>query len=96
VSVVFATVPSAALAPALDESKVAPGLLGFLVVVALGIALFFLIRSMNKQISKIQAPKEEELKQAEWEQRQAAGNSGGANTGGGTSGRASGSSDGDA
>jgi hypothetical protein len=79
VSLVFATVPFAALAP-VDEDQVAPGLLGFLVVVALGIALFFLIRSMNKQISRIQAPKEEELKQAEWERRQAKSDS--ENTGG--------------
>jgi hypothetical protein len=79
---VFATVPFMALAP-VDENQVAPGLLGFLVVVALGIALFFLIRSMNKQISRIQAPKEEELKQAEWERRQAKSDS--ENAGGDTS-----------
>ncbi|MGH3389277.1 MAG: hypothetical protein ACRDOO_10415 [Actinomadura sp.] len=68
----FATVPFAA---PVDETQVAPGLLGFVIVVALGVALFFLVRSMNKQISRIQAPKEEELKQAEWERRQAKSNS---------------------
>jgi hypothetical protein len=32
---------------------VEPGLLGFLVVAALGVVLFFLLRSMNKQFKKI-------------------------------------------
>jgi hypothetical protein len=34
-------------------NNVEPGLLGFLVVAALAIALFFLLRSMNKQFKKI-------------------------------------------
>lgn len=34
-------------------ADVEPGLLGFLVVAALGIALVFLLRSMNKQFKKI-------------------------------------------
>ena len=34
-------------------TNVEPGLLGFLVVAALGVALFFLLRSMNKQFKKI-------------------------------------------
>jgi hypothetical protein len=34
-------------------SNVEPGLLGFLVVAALGVALFFILRSMNKQFKKI-------------------------------------------
>ncbi|HEY7484401.1 MAG TPA: hypothetical protein VH912_08040 [Streptosporangiaceae bacterium] len=55
---------------AVNEDQVTPGVLGLLVVVALGVALFFLIRSMNKQMSRIQAPREEDLKQAEWERRQ--------------------------
>jgi hypothetical protein len=55
----------------IDEDLITPGVLGLLVVVALAVALVFLVRSMNKQISKIQAPKEADLKQAEWEQRQA-------------------------
>jgi hypothetical protein len=33
--------------------NVEPGLLGFLVVAALGVVLFFLLRSMNKQFKKI-------------------------------------------
>jgi hypothetical protein len=40
-------------------SNVEPGLLGFLVVAALGIALVFLLRSMNKQCRKI-GPKPED------------------------------------
>ena len=34
-------------------SNVEPGLLGFLVVAAIGAALVFLLRSMNKQFRKI-------------------------------------------
>jgi hypothetical protein len=36
-------------------SQVAPGALGFLIVAALALALFFLIRSMNKQLAKVGA-----------------------------------------
>jgi hypothetical protein len=41
-------------------SNVEPGLLGFLVVAALGVALVFLLRSMNKQFRKIGPPPEED------------------------------------
>jgi hypothetical protein len=34
-------------------SNVEPGLLGFLVVAALGVALVFILRSMNKQFKKL-------------------------------------------
>jgi hypothetical protein len=34
-------------------SQVVPGILGFLVVAAMGLALFFLLRSMNKQLRKV-------------------------------------------
>ena len=37
--------------PASDE--VAPGVIGFLMVAAMGVALVFLFRSMNKQFHKI-------------------------------------------
>jgi hypothetical protein len=40
-------------------NDVEPGLLGFLVVAALGVALVFLLRSMNKQFRKIGPPPEE-------------------------------------
>jgi hypothetical protein len=40
-------------------NDVEPGLLGFLVVAVLGLALVFLLRSMNKQFRKI-GPKPEE------------------------------------
>jgi hypothetical protein len=40
---------------------VGPGLLGFLVVAGIGFALFFLIKSMNKQISKIEVPHERDV-----------------------------------
>jgi hypothetical protein len=35
------------------SNEVAPGVLGFLVVAAMGVALVFLLRSMNKQFRKI-------------------------------------------
>ena len=34
-------------------SQVYPGLLGFLVVAGMGLALFFLFRSLNKQLHKV-------------------------------------------
>jgi len=34
-------------------SRVVPGVLGFLVVAAMGLALFFLLRSMNKHLRKV-------------------------------------------
>ena len=46
---VFAAAPDT---PAPD-SAVGPGLLGFLVVVALGLALVFLYRSLRKQLKRI-------------------------------------------
>ena len=46
----------AASSPAGDD--VTPGVLGFLVVAAMGVALVFLLRSMNKQFRKIE-PKPE-------------------------------------
>jgi len=47
----------AASSPPSDD--VTPGVLGFLVVAAIGVALVFLLRSMNKQFRKI-APKDDE------------------------------------
>jgi len=55
-----------------NSSVYYPGFVCLGIVVALGVALFFLVRSMNKQISRIEAPKEADIKQAEWEARQAA------------------------
>ena len=44
----------AASSPSSDD--VAPGVLGFLIVAAMGVALVFLLRSMNKQFHKITPP----------------------------------------
>jgi hypothetical protein len=52
-------------------SNVEPGLLGFLVVAALGIALVFLLRSMNKQFRKI-GPRPEDPEDTEAEGASAA------------------------
>ena len=41
-------------------NNVTPGVLGFLVVAAMGIALFFLLRSMSKQLKKIPPPPAED------------------------------------
>jgi hypothetical protein len=56
---------------AVNEDQVTPGVTAFLIVAALGVTLFFLVRSMNKQISRIEAPSEEDLRQADWERRRA-------------------------
>jgi hypothetical protein len=42
-------------AGASTASQVEPGLLGFLIVAGIGLALLFLLRSMNKQLRKISA-----------------------------------------
>ncbi|MCI0685848.1 MAG: hypothetical protein L0Y54_01220 [Sporichthyaceae bacterium] len=41
------------LVQAIDADQVAPGTVGFLFVAALGAALWFLMRSMNRQLKKI-------------------------------------------
>ena len=41
------------LAASSVASQVTPGLLGFLVVAGMGVAVYFLFRSMNKQLKKI-------------------------------------------
>ena len=52
-------------------NDVEPGLLGFLVVAALGLALVFLLRSMNKQFKKI-GPKPDDPEDIEAEGASAA------------------------
>ena len=42
-----------AATPAPAAGQVVTGVLGFLVVAAMGVALFFLLRSMNKQLRKV-------------------------------------------
>jgi hypothetical protein len=51
-------------------SQVVPGILGFLVVAGIGLALFFLLRSMNKQLHKVvREPRwREEARQAQQDQ----------------------------
>jgi hypothetical protein len=41
------------LASSPASSQVVPGILGFLVVAGMGILLYFLLRSMNKQLRKV-------------------------------------------
>ena len=50
---VLATVLASGTNSSSTINDVEPGLLGFLVVAALGFALFILLRSMNKQFRKI-------------------------------------------
>ncbi|MGW4383150.1 hypothetical protein [Kitasatospora sp. NPDC004531] len=47
---------------ALDETKVTPGLLGFVVFAALGIATWFLLKSMNARFKKIDFTEQPEPK----------------------------------
>lgn len=41
------------LAKSLDEDKVTPGVLGFIVFAALGIAVWMLMKSMSRQMGKV-------------------------------------------
>jgi hypothetical protein len=50
-------VPVTVLAGASTASQVEPGVLGFLIVAGMGVALVFLLRSMNKQLRKVSAEK---------------------------------------
>ncbi|WP_214325833.1 hypothetical protein [Nonomuraea sediminis] len=45
----------------LAAGDVSPGLLGFTVVAVIGVALWFLIKSMNKQMGKIKVPHEADI-----------------------------------
>jgi hypothetical protein len=56
--VTFGVLAAAVAASSPPSDDVTPGVLGFLVVAAIGVALVFLLRSMNKQFRKI-APKDE-------------------------------------
>ena len=56
---VLATVLASGTNSTSSINDVEPGLLGFLVVAALGLSLVFLLRSMNKQFRKI-GPKPED------------------------------------
>jgi hypothetical protein len=47
---------AAVVASSSGSNDVEPGVLGFLVVAAMGIALVFLLRSMNKQLRKVTPP----------------------------------------
>lgn len=47
------TTASLVLAAQLDPNDVTPGLLGFLVVFAMGVATWLLLRSMNRQLAKV-------------------------------------------
>jgi len=44
---------AAALLRAVDDDQVTPGLLGFLIVAGMGVALFFLLRSMAKHLRRV-------------------------------------------
>jgi len=59
------TVTAAALGGALAKGSVpvdnvTPGVLGFLIVAGMGIALYFLLRSMSRQLKKIPPPPPED------------------------------------
>jgi hypothetical protein len=44
---------------AVSDNDVSPGVIGFVVVASLGVATWLLIRSMNRQIKKIDLPDDE-------------------------------------
>jgi hypothetical protein len=45
---------------AADDADVSPGVIGFLVVALLGVATWLLLRSMTRQLKKIDLPDEHE------------------------------------
>lgn len=45
---------------AINDTKVSPGVLGFVVVALLGLATYLLIRSMNRQIKRIDLPTDDD------------------------------------
>ncbi|MBV6701086.1 hypothetical protein [Kitasatospora aureofaciens] len=45
---------------AVDDAKVTPGLLGFVVFAALGVATWFLVKSMNRQFKRVNFTEEPE------------------------------------
>lgn len=47
-----------------DPTLVTPGLLGLVILLALGVAVYLLVRSMGKQLRRIDVPSEAELKRA--------------------------------
>lgn len=53
------TVTAAVLAKA-SSDNVTPGVLGFLVVAGIGVALYFLLKSMSKQLKKLPPPPPDE------------------------------------
>lgn len=54
-----------AVAAVLDPNKVSPGLLGFIIVVIIGIAVWFLARSMAKQLRKLDADRADDAEQGD-------------------------------
>ncbi|HEY2520611.1 MAG TPA: hypothetical protein VGJ19_10895 [Streptosporangiaceae bacterium] len=58
------TVTAAVLAKA-SSDNVTPGVLGFLVVAGIGVALYFLLKSMSKQLKKIPPPPPDENEDGE-------------------------------
>jgi hypothetical protein len=57
--VTLGVLAAAAVASAPASNDVEPGILGFLVVAGIAVALVFLLRSMNKQFRKIAPPPED-------------------------------------
>ena len=45
---------------AVDESDVSPGVIGFVVVALLGVATWLLLRSMTRQLKKIDLPDDDQ------------------------------------
>ncbi|MEU5398675.1 hypothetical protein ABZ348_05175 [Streptomyces sp. NPDC005963] len=53
---------AATLAKELDENKVTPGVLGFLVFAALAVGVWFLMKSMNRSMQRVDFEEAEDPK----------------------------------
>ncbi|MGZ4592657.1 MAG: hypothetical protein ACXV4A_03815 [Actinomycetes bacterium] len=60
---------TSAVVLAIQDNAVSPGVLGFLVVAALGVATYLLVRSMNRQFRKIDLPDDKQAPGSEGAKR---------------------------
>ena len=88
-STLLAASPLVPLAKELDENKVTPGVLGFIVFALLGGAVWMLMKNMNKQFTKIDFDEGSDPAEAGSDRKGTAGEAAKAATGAGAGGEGS-------